>query len=98
MAQAQEERDTDQHWLLWLFGAVLALFGLAMAGGGSWLITLGGSWYYLLAGVVLLMAGIGLMKGRMAGAWWFAAAALFALVFIVFLALAFLPHGVTAAD
>lgn len=151
MAELQEQQDTDRQWMLWVFGAVLALFGLAMAGGGAWLVTLGGSWYYLVAGIGLVLAGIELMRGRITGAWWFAAvfagtllwtiweagldywrwiprfglivlfafvlslllpklqrgpsttvarslAVLFALIFIVFFALAFLPHGVTPAD
>ena len=32
---------------------VLGLFGLALLAGGIWLIVLGGSWYYALAGVGL---------------------------------------------
>ena len=151
MAEAQGQEDIDRHWLLWVFGAVLALFGLAMAAGGVWLVTLGGSWYYLLAGIGLLMAGIELMRGRITGAWWFAAvfagtllwtiwevgldywrwiprfglivvfafilalllpklqrgpsttvarslAVLFALIFLAFFALGFLPQGVRPAD
>ncbi|HET6630316.1 MAG TPA: membrane-bound PQQ-dependent dehydrogenase, glucose/quinate/shikimate family [Woeseiaceae bacterium] len=73
MAEPEEENGTERHWLLWIFGAFLALFGLAMAGGGLWLVTLGGSWYYLLAGIGLIVAGIELMRGRIAGAWWYAA-------------------------
>ncbi|UIJ72306.1 PQQ-binding-like beta-propeller repeat protein [Aurantimonas sp. HBX-1] len=33
---------------------LLALIGLALAGGGIWLLTLGGSWYYLVAGLAFL--------------------------------------------
>lgn len=73
MTDTREEAGTDRHWLLWIFGAVLALFGVAMTAGGAWLVVLGGSWYYLLAGVGMLIAGVGLMRGRMAGAWWYAA-------------------------
>ncbi|MDO6705596.1 membrane-bound PQQ-dependent dehydrogenase, glucose/quinate/shikimate family [Photobacterium sp. 1_MG-2023] len=32
-----------------------SLIGLALLGGGLWLISLGGSWYFALAGVVLLL-------------------------------------------
>lgn len=73
MTEPKEETGTERHWLLWIFGAVVALFGLAMTGGGLWLVTLDGSWYYLLAGIGLVLAGIELMRGRIAGAWWFAA-------------------------
>lgn len=38
-----------------ILAIVLALFGLALLGGGIWLIVLGGSWYYALAGAGLLV-------------------------------------------
>ena len=36
-----------------LLGILLLLMGLAMLAGGIKLVTLGGSWYYLLAGIGL---------------------------------------------
>jgi glucose dehydrogenase len=43
----------------WIFAVLLAvvltLFGLALFAGGVWLIFLGGSWYYALAGAGLLV-------------------------------------------
>ncbi|MCA1859405.1 membrane-bound PQQ-dependent dehydrogenase, glucose/quinate/shikimate family [Janthinobacterium sp. HSC-3S05] len=41
-----------------VFGIFLGFSGLALAAGGIELITLGGSWYYLLAGLGLLLAGV----------------------------------------
>nr|WP_314627899.1 membrane-bound PQQ-dependent dehydrogenase, glucose/quinate/shikimate family [uncultured Janthinobacterium sp.] len=41
-----------------VFGVFLGLSGLALAAGGIELITLGGSWYYLLAGLGLIAAGV----------------------------------------
>ncbi len=41
-----------------VFGMFLGLSGLALAAGGIKLITLGGSWYYLLAGLGLILAGV----------------------------------------
>lgn len=41
-----------------VFGMFLGLSGLALAAGGIELITLGGSWYYLLAGLGLILAGV----------------------------------------
>lgn len=35
-------------WLMILLGALVALAGLGLAGGGVMLIARGGSWYYLL--------------------------------------------------
>ena len=40
-----------------VFGMFLGLSGLVLAAGGIELITLGGSWYYLLAGLGLILAG-----------------------------------------
>lgn len=57
------------YWLLKGFAAIVALFGLAMALGGIWLITLGGSWYYLIAGAGMLLAGTLLFMLRMSGVW-----------------------------
>ncbi len=34
---------------------VLGLIGLTLAGGGAWLASLGGSWYYVIAGLTLLV-------------------------------------------
>ncbi|MDN2714320.1 membrane-bound PQQ-dependent dehydrogenase, glucose/quinate/shikimate family [Janthinobacterium sp. SUN120] len=41
-----------------VFGVFLGCSGLALAAGGIELITLGGSWYYLLAGLGLILAGV----------------------------------------
>ncbi|MGO2580505.1 MAG: membrane-bound PQQ-dependent dehydrogenase, glucose/quinate/shikimate family, partial [Halomonas sp.] len=59
-----------------LVGIIVALVGLALGGGGLYLATLGGSWYYLIAGVAMLIAGVQLVRGRMSGAY------IFVLVFI----------------
>jgi quinoprotein glucose dehydrogenase len=60
-------------WPLWILGALVALTGLALLAGGIWLAILGGAWYYLLAGLGMVLAGIQLLRGRMSGAWWYAA-------------------------
>ncbi|MEM9497131.1 MAG: membrane-bound PQQ-dependent dehydrogenase, glucose/quinate/shikimate family [Pseudomonadota bacterium] len=59
-----------------VFGLILALVGLVMAVPGVYLIVLGGSWYYTLAGIGLLIAGLGYVRGAV---WGFVA---FALVFV----------------
>ncbi len=51
-----------------LVGIIVALVGLALGAGGAYLATLGGSWYYLVAGVLMLIAGIQLFRGRVSGA------------------------------
>jgi membrane-bound PQQ-dependent dehydrogenase, glucose/quinate/shikimate family len=56
-------------WAVAALGALLALIGLVLAVGGGWLIGLGGSWYYLLAGIGLVVSGLLLVAGRPVGAW-----------------------------
>ncbi|HEY9254132.1 MAG TPA: membrane-bound PQQ-dependent dehydrogenase, glucose/quinate/shikimate family [Stenotrophomonas sp.] len=55
-------------WPLSLFAAVLLLLAIVMTAGGAWLAALGGSWYYVLAGLGLLLSGFWLWRGRTAGA------------------------------
>lgn len=140
-----------RHALVTVLSLVLMLLGLVLGGLGAWLASLGGSWYYVLAGVGLLVAGVLLWGNRRAGALWFGAvfvgtllwtwwesggdywrwvprlglivgiglvlslllptldrpfsrrlsrsiAGVLALVFVAAIALAFVPHGVTAAS
>src|SRR5690606_23548785 len=54
-----------------LLGVVIALLGATLAIGGAVLVAAGGSWYYLPAGLGLLVAGVLLARGRAAGAWWY---------------------------
>ena len=50
--------------LLLVTGIVFILLGLVLAGGGIWLLTLDGSWYYILAGLGMIVAGALVFKGR----------------------------------
>ena len=52
-----------------LLGVVLDLIGVVLLIGGVWLIVVGGSWYYALAGAALLASGIYLGRGDVRGAW-----------------------------
>ena len=47
---------------LWAMVILLALLGLGSLGGGLWLILLGGSWYYAIAGVLFLATAVLLVK------------------------------------
>ena len=47
-----------RHLILGIFGILLAFSGLFLAVAGTRLITLGGSWYYLLAGLGMLGSGV----------------------------------------
>ena len=59
--------------LLLLIGAIFALIGLAIAGGGAWLVALGGTWYYLIAGIALIATGLLLIQREPAALWLYAA-------------------------
>ena len=50
--------------LLLVTGVLFILLGLVLAGGGIWLLTLSGSWYYILAGIGMIIAGALVFKGR----------------------------------
>jgi quinoprotein glucose dehydrogenase len=50
-------------------GVILSLIGVTLVIGGGWLIGLGGSWYYLLAGLGLLASGVLLIRRSLMGAW-----------------------------
>jgi len=51
----------------------MLVFGLPFTGLGGYLVTLGGSWYFLLAGLGLIVSAVLFAKRRLAGAWLFAA-------------------------
>lgn len=52
-----------------ILALVLALIGLVLAIGGGWLLSLGGSPYYLLAGLGLIASGVLLWRLNLLGAW-----------------------------
>ena len=50
-------------------GAILAIIGSVLAIGGAWLALLGGSPFYLIAGIGLLVSGVMLIRGHALGIW-----------------------------
>ena len=63
------ERKGLGFWWTMLVGVVLLVFGLPIAAGGLWLITLGGSWYYLPAGIGLLLTAWFLFQRSLNALW-----------------------------
>lgn len=55
------------HLLLRLFGILLGLIGVVLAAGGIYLMFLGGSWYYAIAGLLILLAAMRTFRGAAAG-------------------------------
>ncbi|MDF5890341.1 membrane-bound PQQ-dependent dehydrogenase, glucose/quinate/shikimate family [Pseudomonas syringae pv. syringae] len=72
----QSRKSRTARVALAALGVVILLVGLFMLGGGSYLISLGGSWYFAAAGVGLTAAGVLLARRRTLGA------ALYLLVFV----------------
>lgn len=62
-------RSKKGGWWPVLVGIILLVFGLVIAAGGAYLISLGGSWYYLPAGIGLLATAYFLFK-RDSSAFW----------------------------
>lgn len=62
---------TPRHPLVTVLSLLFILLGLVLAGLGIWLFQLGGSAYYALAGVGLLVSGALLWTNRTLGAWLF---------------------------
>jgi len=56
-------------WAASILALVMALIGIVLAIGGAWLLILGGSIYYFLAGLGLLASAWFLFRGRLLGGW-----------------------------
>ena len=56
-----------------LTAIVVAIMGIALAAGGGWLVALGGSLYYLVAGIVLLVTAWLLVLRRAEALWLYSA-------------------------
>jgi quinoprotein glucose dehydrogenase len=52
-----------------ILGAVIGIIGLVLAIGGAWLAVLGGSAYYVLAGLAMVVSGVLLFRRRLLGGW-----------------------------
>lgn len=76
-------------YLIWLLGGLMGVIGLALAIGGGYLATLGGSLYFLVMGLAMLIAAVLIIKRKPAGAW------LYALAFVLTIAWALWDVGLT---
>ena len=72
MKRASRAAGASRYLLLGL-GIVIALLGVALAVGGAKLVSLGGSWYFLIGGVAMAVSGLLIARRKPAGAWLFAA-------------------------
>src|SRR3546814_8813297 len=58
---------TGKNWAAIILGAVIAIIGLVLAIGGVWLAALGGSLYYVITGVAMMIAGWLLFRQQLLG-------------------------------
>ncbi|MBA1290306.1 glucose/quinate/shikimate family membrane-bound PQQ-dependent dehydrogenase [Pseudomonas japonica] len=70
-------------WLVWIAALGTLVFGLLFTAGGGYLASLGGSWYFLLAGIGMIVSAILLFKRRLWGAWLFAVVMVLSIVWAV---------------
>src|SRR6478736_4374230 len=56
-------------WSAIILAFILGLIGIVLTLGGAWLLTLGGSPYYVIAGTALLVSAWLLFRGRILGGW-----------------------------
>ena len=70
MAAAVDKRRSV---LVTLTAVVIAIMGIALTAGGIWLVLVGGSLYYLIAGVVLLLTAWLLILRRAEALWLYSA-------------------------
>jgi len=89
MEHTNESTSTDRRggWVAVALGVILGLIGLVLAGGGVWLVSLGGSPYYLVAGIALIASGALIGLRNVLGVW------LYALVFVGTVIWAFWESG-----
>ena len=74
----------SRHPVVTITGVAYALLGAALAGGGAWLVTLGGSPFYVIAGLGILIAGALLVAGRREALWVYAAVLIGTLAWALF--------------
>ena len=67
-------------WPIWVVALGVLVFGLLFAAGGGYLVTLGGSFYFLLAGLGLIVSALLLFRQRLSGVWLFAAVMVLTLI------------------
>lgn len=75
---------TRPPFIVLVTGLVYAAIGVALGAGGFWLAMLGGSLYYVIAGLGVLIAGILLLVGRASALWVFAAVLFGTLIWAIF--------------
>ncbi|UXC91456.1 membrane-bound PQQ-dependent dehydrogenase, glucose/quinate/shikimate family [Sphingobium sp. RSMS] len=69
MVNAAPPSRARLHWATTIVAWLVGMIGLALAIGGAWLLVVGGSPYYLIAGAAMIASGWLIYSRRMLGAW-----------------------------
>ena len=69
--------------LVKILALIFIILGVPLLFGGTYLITLNGSWYYLIAGIALVLSAIYLFKNKLLGAKIFGAFFIFTLIWTI---------------
>lgn len=65
---------------IWIVAALVGLFGLFFTIGGAYLLTLGGSLYFVISGILLLVSAVLLFKRKTSGIWVYIATMVYTLI------------------
>ncbi len=68
-AFSSQKAHMHRNWAVLLLGWICVALGVVIAGGGIWLLMLGGSWYYAIAGLGLVATGALLIAHRSEAVW-----------------------------
>jgi quinoprotein glucose dehydrogenase len=83
MASYIRKPETSAQWAVAGLASLLFLIGAVLVIGGVWLAALGGSWYYLAAGIGLCVSGVALGMRRLVGVWIYAGLFTFTLIWAI---------------
>lgn len=72
MQRNSAQPGTSARVYLTVLALLVGAIGLVTGAGGVWLIALGGSWYYAIAGIGMIACAILLLRRQMLGVWLYA--------------------------
>src|SRR5690348_16264054 len=68
-SRRDRERQMRGGWAATILALVMALIGIILTVVGIWLLALGGSPYYVIAGILMQVSAWILFRGRLLGGW-----------------------------
>src|SRR4051795_5109163 len=77
------EKRANRHVAFTISAGVIGLIGLIILIGGIWLVSLGGSAYYLLCGAAIIATAVLLFQRKRAALWLYAAVILLTVIWAI---------------